>query len=345
MTKYHKMFAEEYDGINSFMVGVSKLILKHGIRREVRNSVCWELPEPLFAKIKRPNSRWITLPERKWNPYLPYIESLWIAAGRNDLAMPGNYLKKLGDFSDDGEYLRGGYGPRVRHYNGEVFNYSSGKTKKHSAFEVDQFQYIIEAFQKDPFTRRAIIQIGDPIKDNFSTDGKLKTTKDYPCSRSLQFTRQAGSNKLDLTVYMRSNDLLWGATGVNIFNFTFIQEYIANILGFELGSYYHFVNNIHYYEVQSPRIKSIARVKNYNDSVFSYSSKINSLNNFDDKIQRLLQWEETLRQQKKVNHLIQFEDAFFADWAKVIYHYHTKFDLVFKNPILHGLLNKKIDLP
>jgi len=330
------MFTEEYNGINSFMVGVSKLILKYGIRREVRNSVCWELPEPLFVKIKNPQSRWINISERKWNPYLPYIESLWLASGRNDLAMLEAYVKKLRDFSDDGLFLRGGYGPRFRYYNGNPEDYNIGNDRLQDSFEIDQFQFVIESFKRDPFTRQAIIQVGDPIKDCFLTSGRLKETKDFPCSRSLQFSRQPETNKLDLTVYMRSNDLLWGATGVNIFNFTFIQEYIANILGLDVGNYYHFANNIHYYESFKSRIEALARMKNVEDRIYSYVLKCNSLIHFDKKISDLLEWESELRNTPGIE-LIYFEDPFFSDWAKVIYRFHEKSKLKFENPILNDL--------
>ena len=47
---------------------------------------------------------------------------------------------------------------------------------------------------------------------------------------------------------MRSNDMLWGASAVNIFNFTFMQEYFAAMLNMEIGSYFHIANNFHFYE-------------------------------------------------------------------------------------------------
>lgn len=37
---------------------------------------------------------------------------------------------------------------------------------------------------------------------------------------------------------MRSNDIIWGASAVNIFNYTFMQEYMATILGLGVGNYF-----------------------------------------------------------------------------------------------------------
>ena len=79
------MYAETYEGINSFLIGASKLLQKEGVRRETRGSVCFELPEPAMFKILNPRAREVTIPERIWNRTLPYAESLWIASGRNDM--------------------------------------------------------------------------------------------------------------------------------------------------------------------------------------------------------------------------------------------------------------------
>jgi thymidylate synthase len=109
------MFTAEYKGINSFLVGASNLLLDNGIKRITRGNTCWELPAPFMFKISNPTARWITIPQRKWNTVLPYAESLWIAIGRNDLSLIGHYLKNMKNFSDDGIYLRGGYGGKIGH--------------------------------------------------------------------------------------------------------------------------------------------------------------------------------------------------------------------------------------
>jgi len=208
------MYTAEYDGINSFLVGAARMLLEFGIERNTRGYKCWELPEPIMIKIRNPLSRWITLPCRKWNILLPYAESLWLAGGRNDLYFIKHYLSKMEEYSDNGKYLRGGYGPRLRAYNGNPNDYEMPKlhTNKDNGFkELDQFRYVINSFEQDPYTRQAIITIGDPPKDCFnSTNDELKKTKDRPCTRSLQFIRNPQNNKLNMTVYMRSNDLIWG---------------------------------------------------------------------------------------------------------------------------------------
>ena len=70
------MFAEEYKGINSFLIGASNLLCKYGVKRETRYNICYELPEPFFFKITEPTARIVPFlavngvkPYRMQNPY------------------------------------------------------------------------------------------------------------------------------------------------------------------------------------------------------------------------------------------------------------------------------------
>lgn len=204
------MFTAEFAGINDFLVKSSRLLLQNGIIRETRGMRCYELPEPFMFKITEPTARLVTIPERKWNLTLPYAESLWLASGRNNMDFISHYLHRMNDFSDDGKFMRAGYGTRLRAYNGECQDYHVSDVLPHEAHWVDQFKYVVECFVKDSNTRRAVINIDDTMKDEFEADGEIKVTRDIPCTRLLHFLKNGQTGKLDLTVYMRSNDMLWG---------------------------------------------------------------------------------------------------------------------------------------
>lgn len=338
------MFTEEYEGINSFLVGASSLLLREGVIRRTRGYTCRELPAPFMFKITNPTARLVTIPQRNWNPILPYAESLWLALGQNDLNLIGHYLKNMKDFSDDGFYIRGGYGPRLRRFNGISNDYrirNPYNLQKSNLVntEVDQYRYINLIFNKDINTRQAIINIGDPPKDCFDENDCLKETKDFPCTRLLHFQKQPNENKLNLTVYMRSNDFMWGASAVNIFNFTFILEYFAKILNLDIGVYYHVVNNFHYYEGHENQIRRISEVKEVDDVGFNYSKSFSSLEEFDMLLNELQVEEEKLRTNKG-NSLIDFDDEFFNDWYKSFYVFNTHQRVNFSNPLLNKLFKK-----
>jgi len=338
------MFTAEYDGINSFLVGASSLLLKEGVKRKTRGFNCIELPEPFMFKLKNPTSRLVTIEERKWNPILPYAESLWLAVGRNDLEFIGHYLKNMRNFSDDGFFMRGGYGPRLRKYSGvnndyKIRNPYEIDISSLTNSEVDQFNYICKTFDKDINTRQAIVSIGDPPKDCFEKSGCLKKTKDFPCTRLLHFQKHPTEDRLNLTVYMRSNDFMWGASAVNIFNYTYIQEYFAQILNLKIGEYFHIANNFHFYEEHSKLVEEISKANIDEDSVFEYAKSFKSLSEFDAKLNQLHIEEEKLRTSRS-NVMVEFEDDFFNDWFKTFYCFNTKKKAEFKNPILTQLFKK-----
>ncbi|MBN2348622.1 MAG: thymidylate synthase [Bacteroidales bacterium] len=339
------MFTAEYEGINSFLVGASKLLLENGVKRTTRGEICWELPAPFIFQIKNPTARCITIPVRGWNIFLAYAESLWLALGRNDISFISHYLNRLSYFSDDGIFMRGGYGPRLRYFNGVANDYKSdgitqSNTDTLSINQIDQYKYVIDCFEKDVDTRQAIINIGDPTKDCYDENGKLKITKDLPCTRVLHFMRDASTNRLNLTVFMRSNDILWGASAVNIFNFTFIQEYFAQLLGMEIGNYYHIANNFHYYEKYRDKLEQIASTSYFEDSVFHYSKSFKNLEEFDNLLSDLEKYESSLRKKQSIG-LVDFNDDFFNDWSRILYSFNAKVSIELKNPILNKIIKSK----
>jgi|GEM_PF-462396 len=340
---------QEFSGINSFLVGMSKIMLADAVPRRTRGFQCYELPMPLAVKITNPRARIVTLADRQWNHILPYVESLWLAKGRNDMSMVGHYVKKLYDFSDDNISMRAGYGPRLRWFNGVSDDYNLGygphqvnELDNKKLKEVDQFRFVEKSFRIDPFTRQAVISLADPAKDCFDFTDEIKGTKDFPCTREIQFIRN--DNKLDCIVHMRSNDLIWGASGVNIFNFTFMQEYFAQILGLEIGSYYHIVNNFHYYENLREKLEKIASSDTPKDEGYDYQKKtFYNLDEFDERLNALETFEQDLRE-SKTDSLIDLNDDFFDDWAKVLFSFHFKNSkLKFANPDLELVSKRKLN--
>ncbi len=336
------MLSFTYNGINDFLIGISNEILKNHVMRETRGFTCYEFPSPVCVKLLNPTDRYIRVDKRKWNWVLPHVELLWILSGRNDMELPGYYVKKLYDFSDDGVYMRAGYGPRLRSYNSNIEDYSNSRSSEDEKSDykiVDQLQYVVEILRKDPYSRQASITIHDPIKDCYDNEGDLKKTKDQPCTRLLQFQINS-DNKLDLTVYMRSNDIIWGASAVNIFNFTFIQEIVAQILNVDVGSYYHIANNMHFYSDHLSIVEELAKETVPEAIRYRYCRSITSLKNLDEKIVELSNFEHKLRGNNATT-IPEFEDDLFEDWAKVFYVKNSGNAVRFSNPNLENAVRRK----
>lgn len=340
------MYQQTYQGINSCLVDLCQQLKEHGVPRNTRGFDCIELPEPILIKIENPTARWVTLPERYWNPILPYAESLWIATGSNDLQFITHYLKKMANFSDDQRIMRAAYGARLRFFDGEPSDYLYTAHNYNKHYTSDQFAYLEQLLKEEPNSRRGTLTIANPIKDHFYFDNqKIKKTLDYPCTCTLHFYLNT-NGALDLIVHMRSNDLIWGLSAVNVFNFTFMQEYFAAILGVPLGAYYHSVNNLHYYEDQQDKIEALASYQwtKLDNHPFEYQKSFASLKEFDTATQQLLQAEKQFRslagKEKIKDNRYNFEqkDSFFKDWARVLYMQNTHKYIPCENSILDQLM-------
>lgn len=188
---------------------------------------------PVIVEFTNPLNRVTFLEDRRINPFFQQAEALWIAAGRSDVEFLLKYNQNMGEFSDDGVFFNAPYGERLRFWNkndltGQIIN------------PIDQLVDVYEKLLKDWDTRQAVAQIWNPMFDNSSYEGK-----DFPCNMTLCF--KIRKNKLQLTVYNRSNDLHYGTFGANLCQFATIQEMVASWLGIEVGTYNQVTDSLHIY--------------------------------------------------------------------------------------------------
>jgi hypothetical protein len=73
----------------------------------------------------------------------------------------------------------------------------------------------------------------------------VAVTKDPPCNLTVHFLARNGS--LNMTVFCRSNDIIWGAYGANVVQFSVIQEFIASACGLQVGIYNQISDSYHGY--------------------------------------------------------------------------------------------------
>lgn len=232
-----------------------------------RGSKVRELRGPMMVELLDPTANTLLLPGRNDNPWASAAEFPWLIAGRADVAWLLPYLPRAAEFSDDGLTWRAGYGPRMRNWNGG-----------HPGTKFDQLAQVVDMLRKSPDTRQAVISLWDPLQDlapqyrphdetvaiygdyvprgHTYPDPPEKRYKDYPCTNWLHFTVADGA--LDLTVVMRSNDLFWGFSAVNVLNFTLLQQLVAACLGLDLGTYRHVANNLHVYERHFKAVGALA---------------------------------------------------------------------------------------
>lgn len=214
-----------------------RYLQQHGVKRDSRNGPVIVAPGPVSTVYRNPMERVILSPTRDANPFFHAYEALWMLTGRNDVAGPAHILKSFAQFSDDGKTFHGAYGKRWRSH------FPLGVDQNPLPREVlplDQLPPIIEALKRNHDDRRCVLQMWDPSVD------LGRVGKDVPCNQSAVFMINDG--RLDMTVFCRSNDMIWGAYGANAVHFSFLLEYMALKIGVPPGVYTQVSVNFHAYD-------------------------------------------------------------------------------------------------
>lgn len=230
-------FSSAYPFINNELVNNGDFVYsRNGDTREVID---------FKTEITNPYKRCVGNNKRDMNIFFLMAEALWIWSGRKDVVFLDKFNSQMKNYSDDGKVFHAPYGFRLRHHGLSSFDKIPAFTEenKHAADSEyfsgkDQIKECLLMLDEDSLTRRAVMQIWDA---NLDLNHK---TKDLPCN-DLVFLK-IRNGKLRTTISNRSNDLHWGLP-TNVFQFSFITEIMAQILGVELGTQTHNSHSLHFY--------------------------------------------------------------------------------------------------
>ena len=204
-----------------------------GISDRSRDGDVLVMPYPVMSIYNKPWERVLFDPFRDANPFFHLMESMWMLAGRDDAKWLDEYVKDFSSrYAEDDGRIHGAYGHRWRGH-----------------FDMDQLRICIDRLKANPKDRRVVITMWDPQYD-LVIPGDYEP-KDLPCNTQIYLRIVTG--KLDLTVICRSNDMVWGAHGANAVHFSFLQEYLADMIGVKMGKLYQLSNNYHGYVKRMPK--------------------------------------------------------------------------------------------
>lgn len=217
--------------VHDALPAFAALAKRCAVERDSRNGKVRVLPLPLTTIYERPAERVLFWDSRDANPFFHFFESLWMLAGRNDVAFPAGFAKSIAQFSDDGSTFHGAYGERWRKWFAD----------RASNGPIDQLARIAAALRANKDDRRQVLSMWDAEAD-LGLNGK-----DLPCNTHA-YVQVSADGYLDLMVCNRSNDAVWGAYGANAVHFSMLQEYLAGHIGVPTGRYFQTSMNTHFYE-------------------------------------------------------------------------------------------------
>ena len=172
-------------------------------------------------RIENPLDNHITNPDRNWKLDYAEAEWQWYLSEDPSIAKLGTIYGKIPPIwvkmSNNRGMVNSNYGWQWSRNN--------------------QLSHVIKKLRKHKETRHAAISIYDG-KEHYNYK------KDTPCTYAVQFTIL--NDKLNMSVYMRSNDLWYGFCN-DQYCFSMLQKKVACELDMEIGWYYHHAHNMHIY--------------------------------------------------------------------------------------------------
>ena len=223
--------------------------------------------------LSRPAERYVFLPGRNVSPILQFAETMWVLAGRSDVEWLERYSPKAPDYSDDGRVWRAGYGPRLRAWQGGV----------------DQLGHVRRLLLASRQSRRAVVSLFDPASDYIES-------KDIPCNNWLSL--MVRDDVLSMNVAVRSNDALWGFSGINAFEWSVLQQCVAHWVSAAVGPATYLAGSFHLYQ---PFFDTAAQIVERFHGVTAYDhvKSAGFSTSFEQFDERLAQWfaaEELIRE-------------------------------------------------
>jgi thymidylate synthase len=217
------------DGVNGY-VDLVQHVLKHGEPAAPKGINTREIEDAVITI----DNVYATLPigvNRGTVPGIGAVEACQLISGLSTPELVVGIGPQFENYTEDDGKFHGSYGTRTR----------------------GQYNVVVDRLRKDPDTRQAVVTMWSPPLD------MLEKKRDYPCTILHQF--RIRKDKLNMSVYMRSNDV-WLGAAYDFFQFTRVQLGLCSILGIEPGTYAHHVGSLHIYENNYEAAENLKKTSN-----------------------------------------------------------------------------------
>ena len=201
---------------------------KFGLKNEARGTTSLEIRD-VALEIEDPRSCLYGNDAR--SSQIKYIsaEFLWYYMGRNDVEFISKYAKFWESIQNHDGTLNSAYGNLI---------FTEKTTDGQS-----QYEWALGSLITDPNTRQAVMHFNKPSH-------QYKSNKDFVCTMYANF--HIRENRLYMSVFMRSNDVILGAPTDIAFFCSLQLQMLSHLKSFyptlELGTYTHTANSYHVYD-------------------------------------------------------------------------------------------------
>jgi thymidylate synthase len=300
-------------------------------------------PEPVTSVYHRPTQRVLLDQRRAANPFFHLFESLWMLAGRDDVAALNHYITDFGTrFAEPNGRVHGAYGHRWR-----------------NALGFDQIEVIVRRLTENWRDRQCVLQMWDARKPTcpagecdapeMGSDDLRGNWKDRPCNTHVYFrvrNEPAGEettrNYLDMLISCRSNDIVYGAYGANAVHFSVLHEYIAGRIDAAVGKMEQMSFNYHAYLDVLGRVEPVTSLETYEGHGIVSLPMGSAWDKWDADLKEFFLWHRHLLQRNE-NMPRQYANSWFYHTATPMFLAHWRWKNAMKNEA--ELLAKRIDAP
>jgi thymidylate synthase len=213
----------QFESLNEAQRWLFRQTLTVGRTVSPRGSETLELPPSQLA-LRHPRRRLLTMPGRKWSLPLAIGELCWHLSASDEVDVLGFYSTRWRHFADDHRRIRGSC------YGNSIFRLDQNGAS--------QWSTVLNLLRADRASRRAVLLTARPLGID------ALQSNDIACASLIQMLVR--NERLDVVVFMRSNDIFWGFP-YDVFFFTMLQELAAVELGLNIGTYHHVVGSLHLY--------------------------------------------------------------------------------------------------
>lgn len=223
----------EGNSIDELFIKIAKKMILEGNMTNPRGLKTIEL-QNVWLTLLNPSNSVLTLKSRNLSQEYLKAEMDWYISG--DLN-----IENISKYSS--------FWTSLRNLNNTVNSNYGFLSLKQTFNGLSQFEWCYEKLSKDKNSRQALINYNQPCH-------KYEGNKDFVCTISQSF--RINNDKLDTTIIMRSNDLIYGLS-YDLPWFYYLQKELAKKLLVDVGVLNHIALSLHVYEKHFEMLNNISK--------------------------------------------------------------------------------------